>query len=145
MRRLLLAICSLLLLVGVTHAKDSDVYEVVIVWQPERPINTGSTTIGGVVMTVNRSGDEVNVKAGLVDSKLSDEDRAKLNECKDLIERMARGLALQRISVDNATLQRRHNRVKDLQKQFEEAGCGEFFADSFGQSIVDEIAAKLPG
>ena len=144
MRYLILAMCSLFLFVGLAQAKDED-YEVVIVWAPEKPIKTGSTTIGGVVVSINRAGDVVSAKVGLVDSDLSAADRAKMNKCKDLIEQLAEGLTLQKISTSNETLKKRHLAVKDLQTQFEEAGCSEFFGGTFAQPIVDTIASKLPG
>jgi len=144
MRYLALALCSLFLFVGLAEAKDEN-YEVVIVWQPEKPIKTGSTTIEGVVVSISRTGDVVNAKVGLYDSDLSPADRAKMNECKDLLKQLAEGLALQQISKDNATLRGRHERVKDLQQQFEEAGCSAFFGGTFAEPIADTIADKLPG
>ncbi len=139
------SIFASLLVATSAFGADGD-YEIVVVYQPEKPINTGSTTIGGVLIQGSRSADgSTKSKVGLVDSVVSNEDKAKMQECKEIMEQMSNNLMSQWFSVNNAELNTNQKRVKDAQAAFQEAGCDEFFASTFGQEIVDEIVSKAPG
>lgn len=126
------------------HSKEEP-SEIVIVWEPEKPIRTGDTTIRGVVMRLGGSGENLNAKVGLIDSELAAEDRAKLNQCKDLLKQMTLRISRFNAADSQDLRKKRHTSIVDAQKAFRDAGCDEFFGTTMGQAIVDEIAAKFSG
>ncbi|MEM9412332.1 MAG: hypothetical protein AAGA30_14550 [Planctomycetota bacterium] len=144
MKRLITGIFVSVLATTAAFGGEGD-YEIVVVYQPEKPVNTGSTTIGGVLIQGSRSKNgSTKSKVGLIDSVVSNEDKAKMQECKELMEQMANNLLSQWFSSDNSELNENHKKVKGNQVAFKEAGCDEFFASTLGQEIVEEIAEKAP-